>query len=99
MRFTDDGSALVPFDDGDLHDNSFVSGGPEAQTSNLTQLGGPSGSEVDQTNAFFSVKFALNDKIDLFADLLAGSVESNGTSYVSGATWSSIWSASMARCA
>ncbi len=97
MRFTNDGSALVPFDDGNMHDNSFISGGPEAQISNLTQPGGPSGAEVDQTTAFFSVKFALNDNVDLFADLLSGSVESNSTSYVSGATWSSIWSATVFR--
>jgi len=97
MRFTDDGSAIVPFDDGDLNDASFISGGPDALTSHLTQFGGPSGSEVEQTNAFFSVKFALTDTVDLFADLLVGSVESNSTSFVSAATWSSIWSPTVYR--
>jgi outer membrane receptor protein involved in Fe transport len=97
MRFTDDGSALVPFDDGDLNDASFISGGPDALASHLTQLGGPSGSEVEQTNAFFSVKFALNDSVDLFADVLVGSVESNSTSFTSGATLSSIWSPTVYR--
>ncbi|MBN1238558.1 MAG: TonB-dependent receptor plug domain-containing protein, partial [Gammaproteobacteria bacterium] len=97
MRFTDDGSALVPFDTGDLSDRSVIVGGPEATTSHLTQAGGPAGSEVEQTNAFLGAKFAITDTLELFADVLIGSVESNSTPYVSGATLSSIWAPTIYR--
>jgi hypothetical protein len=97
MRFTDDGSGIVPFDDGDLNDASFISGGPDALTSHLTQAGGPAGSEVEQTTGFFGIKFGLTDSVELFADLMIGSVQSNSTSSVSAATMSSIWSPTVYR--
>jgi outer membrane receptor protein involved in Fe transport len=96
-RFTDDGSALVPFGVGCTTDGTVIAGCDDAITSHLTQAGGPTGSEVEQTNAFFGIKFAVNDAVELFGDILVGSVESNSTPYVSGATWTSIWAPTVFR--
>jgi outer membrane receptor protein involved in Fe transport len=97
MRFTDDGSALVPFGVGCQTDGSVIAGCDDAITSHLTQPGGPSGSEVDQTNIFISVKFALSNSVSLFADVMSGSVNSNSTPEFSGATWTSIWAPTVFR--
>jgi iron complex outermembrane recepter protein len=97
MRFTDDGSALEPFAEGCITDGTVIAGCEDALTGHLTQAGGPSGSEVEQTNGFLGLKFAVNERIDVFADVLIGSVESNSTPYVSGATLSSIWAPTVYR--
>jgi len=97
MRFTDDGSALVPFGVGCTTDGTVIANCDDAITSHLTQAGGPSGAEVEQTNAFFAIKFAVNDAVELFGDILLGSVESNSTPFVSGATWTSIWAPTVFR--
>jgi len=97
MHFTDDGSALVPFGTGCFRDASYISGCPDAITGHLTQPGGPSGSEVDQTNIFFSIRFAVSDDLTIFADILNGKVESNADSTFSAATWSSIWAPTVFR--
>jgi hypothetical protein len=89
-RFTDDGSALVPFGVGCQTDGTVIAGCADAITTHLTQGGGPTGSEVEQTNGFFGITFAVTDSVRLFGDIMLGSVESNSTPYVSGATWTSI---------
>ena len=58
MRFNDDGTAIVPFNLGDVSDGSWISGGPDAMTAHQTLAGGPSGSEVVQQTGFFSLKYA-----------------------------------------
>jgi len=97
MRFTDDGSALVPFGVGCQTDGTVIAGCDDAITSHLTQSGGPVGSEVEQTNAFFGITFAVTDSVRLFGDIMIGSIESNSTPYVSGATWTSIWAPTVYR--
>jgi outer membrane receptor protein involved in Fe transport len=97
MKFNDSGTAIVPFDRGTVSDTAWISGGPDAQISNLTQAGGPSGSEVDQTTAFLSLNYAVSDSIDVFFDLLDGHIESNSTQVISGATMSGPWSATVFR--
>ncbi len=97
MKFNDDGSALVPFDRGNLSDASWISGGSDAAISNATQPGGPSGSEVLQRTGFFSLKYGVSDSIDFFFDALLGHVESNSAQYFSGATMSGPWSATVFR--
>jgi len=97
MKFNDTGTAIVPFDRGTLSDASWISGGPDAAISNLTQLGGPSGSEVSQRTAFLSLKYAVSDSIDVFFDLLDGHVESNSAQVVSGASMSGPWSPTVFR--
>jgi outer membrane receptor protein involved in Fe transport len=97
QRFTDDGSALVPLDRGTLYDSSFMSGSSDALRSNETQPGGPGGSEVKQVTAFLSGTMAVTDSVSVFADILLGSVQSNGFPHTSGATLSSIWSPTVFR--
>ena len=97
MKFNDNGSAIVPFDRGTLADASWISGGPDALISNITQPGGPAGSEVVQQTAFFSLKYAVSDSIDVFFDALIGHVESNSSQYFSGASMSGPWSATVFR--
>jgi iron complex outermembrane receptor protein len=92
MRFTDDGSALVPFDNGDVSDGSSIAGGPEAQTAFRTLPGGPTGYEVDQINAFVSLSFDINDSFTLFSDLLLGDVETSNQSLFEGAALNGPWS-------
>jgi hypothetical protein len=97
MRFTDDGSALVPFDTGDLFDASTISGGPDAQTAHETLPGGPTGFEVDQTNTFFSLVFDVNESISLFGDVLIGKVETKNQSAFEGAALNGPWSPTVFR--
>ena len=97
MRFNDDGTALVPFNLGDVSDGSWISGGPDAMTAHQTLGGGPSGSEVEQQTGFFSLKYALSDSMDVFFDALLGHVESNSRQYITGATLSGPWSPTVFR--
>jgi outer membrane receptor protein involved in Fe transport len=97
MRFNDNGTAIVPFDLGNLSDGSWISGGSDAQVSHLTQAGGPSGSEVTQQTAFVSLKYDVSDSIDVFFDLLDGHVESNSMQSISGASMSGPWSPTVFR--
>jgi outer membrane receptor protein involved in Fe transport len=96
-RFNDDGSALVPFDNGTLSDASWISGGADAMTSHRTLAGGPTGAEVVQQNAFFSLKYQATDDVDVFFDALIGHVESNTAQYFTGASMSGPWSATVFR--
>lgn len=89
MRFTDDGSALVPFDGSP--------GSPDSLTNSQTRPGGPSGSEVDQTTAFFSVKYSVNDSFELFGDILYGKVETGSDQIYSSAALNFIWSPTVFR--
>lgn len=97
MRFTDDGSALVPLDRGTSTDPAYTVGGPDSLTNSRTRPGGPSGSEVDQTTGFFSVKFAVNDSVELFGDLLYGKVETGSDQVYSSAALNFIWSPTVYR--
>jgi outer membrane receptor protein involved in Fe transport len=97
MRFNDSGTAIVPFDLGTVSDGSWISGGSDAQTSHLTQPGGPSGSEVLQSTAFFSLKYDVSDTVDVFFDLLDGHTESNSQQVISGASMSGPWSPTVYR--
>jgi len=97
MRFNDSGTALVPFDRGTVADTAWISGGADAQTSHITQPGGPSGSEVEQTTAFLSLNYAVSDSIEVFFDLLDGHIESNSVQVMSGATMSGPWSPTVFR--
>jgi iron complex outermembrane receptor protein len=97
MKFTDDGRAIVPFDRGTLSDASWISGGSDAAIANRTLAGGPSGSEVVQQTAFFGLKYAVTDSIEIFADVLVGHVESNSQQVFTGASMSGPWSATVFR--
>jgi iron complex outermembrane recepter protein len=97
MRFTDDGSALVPLNRGTSTDPQFTVGGPDTLTNSQTRPGGPTGSEVDQTTAFFTVKFALNDSFDLFGDIMYGKVETGADQIYSSAALNFIWSPTVFR--
>ena len=89
MRFSDDGSALVAFDGSP--------GSADSLTNSRTRPGGPSGAEVDQTTAFFSVKFEVNDSFELFGDILYGSVETGRDQIYSSAALNFIWSPTVFR--
>jgi outer membrane receptor protein involved in Fe transport len=97
MRFTDDGSALVPFDFGDLSDTSTIVGGSDALIAHQTTPGGPNGYEVDQTNAFVSLVFDVTDSVSFFSDLLIGKVETKNQSIFEGASLSGPWSPTVFR--
>jgi iron complex outermembrane receptor protein len=97
MRFTDDGSALVPLDRGTSTDPAYTVGGPDTMTNSQTRPGGPDGSDVDQTTAFFSVKFDLNDSVELFGDILYGKVETGADQIYSSAALNFIWSPTVYR--
>ena len=96
-RFNDDGSAIVPFDNGTLSDASWISGGADAMTSHRTLPGGPTGAEVVQQNAFFSLKYDVSDDVDVFFDALIGHVESNSQQVFTGASLSGPWSPTVFR--
>ena len=89
MRFTDDGSALVPFD--------AAPGSADSLTNSATRPGGPNGSEVDQTTAFFSVKFAASDSVEIFGDILLGEVETGADQIYSSAALNFIWAPTVYR--
>lgn len=97
MRFNDAGTGLVRFDTGTLTDGSWISGGPDAMIANQTLAGGPTGSEVVQRTAFVGLKYRVAEHVDLFFDILAGHVESNARQFMTGATMSGPWSATIFR--
>ena len=99
MRFNDDGTAIVPFDRGTLvtPTDPWISGGPDAQISHLTQGGGPNGAEVEQLTGFLSLKYDVSDSIDVFFDVLGGHIESNSAQSISGASMSGPWSPTVFR--
>ncbi len=97
MKFNDNGTALVPFDRGTLSDASWISGGADAMTAHQTLGGGPSGSEVVQNTAFLSLTYDVSDSLDVFFDALLGHVESNSQQFITGATMSGPWSATVFR--
>jgi iron complex outermembrane recepter protein len=100
--FTDDGSAIVPFDRGSQMDAGcttaivgqscgWFADGPNADIAHRTQPGGPNGSEVVQQTGFFGVKYDISDTVGVFADVLVGHVESNQVQSFSAATLSGQW--------
>ncbi|MDT8399811.1 MAG: TonB-dependent receptor [Pseudomonadales bacterium] len=77
FTFTADGSAVRPFIPGDINGFLTQSGGPEAINHDLAFNGGPYGAEVERRSAFLGAKYALNDGLEVFAQLMLGRIESN----------------------
>jgi outer membrane receptor protein involved in Fe transport len=87
MQFTDDGTALRPFELGDI-----VSGGPPPTAGNYTS-GGPestrysdatpsavSGNGVDNRSGFAALQFQVSDNLSIYGQALIGRTESFNTS-------------------
>jgi outer membrane receptor protein involved in Fe transport len=79
QTFLYDGSGVRPFQNGNVIGAATgnQSGGPEADIANRAFNGGPYGAEVKQQNAFAGFTFDANDSTRFFANLMAGSTESN----------------------
>lgn len=97
LKFTDDGTALTPFVLGNVSDTTYTSGGPEAQTANITQAGGPTGSAVVGRSGFVAAKYRFNESIEGFAQAMVGRSESNAQAARTPAEMSGPWAPTVFR--
>jgi outer membrane receptor protein involved in Fe transport len=77
--FTQDGTGTRPFVQTPGFSTAIgtMQGGPEYDYHNLSQRAGPYGAEVKETSAFLGSTYQLNDRVQLFGQVLFGSSESN----------------------
>ena len=76
--FTQDGTGTRPFVSTAVNNSQgTMQGGPEYDYHNLGQRAGPYGAEVKETSAFLGGTYQLNDRVQLFGQVLFGSSESN----------------------
>src|SRR5690606_22166443 len=87
MRFNVDGTALEPYDLGELSalpgrpgSTATISGGSEAQTAFLTGNSGPSGMESKNRSAFIGLQYEFSSTLSGFIQAMSGRTESNDTS-------------------
>lgn len=100
MVFTDDGSGVRPFRDGDLTSRSgagttnSTSGGPESQIAHRAFAGPVSGAEVVGHSLFLAARYEFSDALSAYVQVVSGRSESNQTprrADTSGINMRSIW--------
>jgi outer membrane receptor protein involved in Fe transport len=83
QTFLEDGNGTRPFVLGDVVSMSGAgstqsqSGGPEAFLADQSFNAGPFGNEVQQESVFGGIKFDVNDRLELHADVIISNTESN----------------------
>ena len=80
LNFNYDGSALVPFVDGDVVGTTLTrsqSGGPEADIANRAFNGGVYGAQVKRRNTFVGLTFDADDRTRIWFNGMLGETESN----------------------
>ncbi len=87
MKFSQDGSSIVPFDRGSVAalpggtgSTATAAGTPETAIDYQTSLLGPTGMEVVSRSSLLGVQFDFTPTITGFAQFIAGRTESNDTS-------------------
>ncbi len=87
MKFTQDGTAVVPFVRGSTSalpgttgSTSTTSGSPETAVDYATTLLGPTGMEVVSRSSLFGAQYDFSDSFRAFATVIVGRTESNDTS-------------------
>lgn len=100
MVFNREGTAVVPFRDGEITSRAgagttrTTSGGPEAELAHKAYLGPGQGSEVVGRSLFLAAQYQFTDSLSAYAQVVAGRSESNGENdrgSVTGITMTSIW--------
>ncbi len=100
MVFNREGTAVVPFRDGDFASRTgagalrTTSGGPEAELAHKAYLGPGQGSEVVGRSLFLAAQYEFSDSLSAYAQVVAGRSESNADNNrgsVTGITMTSIW--------
>lgn len=100
MVFNREGTAVVPFRDGEITSRAgagttrTTSGGPEAELAHKAYLGPGQGSEVVGRSLFLAAQYQFTDSLSAYAQVVAGRSESNGGNdrgSVTGITMTSIW--------
>jgi outer membrane receptor protein involved in Fe transport len=84
MTFTDDGTAVRPFIQGDVYaapnrtgSTKSMSGGPEGEIANRAFENGPYGAETVTRSMFTGAKYDFSDSLSGFAQIMVGRAETN----------------------
>jgi len=87
MKFTQDGTGIVPFDRGTVAalpggtgSTASAAGTPETAIDYQTSLLGPTGMEVVSRSGLFGAQFEFTPAVRVFAQAIIGRTESNDTS-------------------
>jgi outer membrane receptor protein involved in Fe transport len=104
MTFTEDGSDVRDFIEGDVYaapnrsgSTKSMSGGPEAGIANRAFGSGVSGNEVVSRSAFAAIQYEFSPELSVYAQILAGRSESNSVSRRGGASLQDGWFATIYR--
>jgi iron complex outermembrane recepter protein len=80
LTFTDDGTALRPFELGDITNAGYTSGGPESTRYSDATLSPVTGNGVDNRSGFAALQFEVSDNLSIYGQALIGRTESFNTS-------------------
>ena len=96
LTFTDDGTALRPFELGNIVSGGppsarYTSGGPESVRYSEATLSPITGNGVDNRSGFAALQFKISDKLSVYGQVLDGRTESYSTSHQSTFAMSFPW--------
>jgi outer membrane receptor protein involved in Fe transport len=80
LTFTDDGTALRPFELGDMTNAGYTSGGPESTRYSDATLSPITGNGVDNRSGFAALQFEVSDNLSIYGQALIGRTETFNTS-------------------
>jgi len=80
LTFTDDGTALRPFELGDITNAGYTSGGPESKRYSDATLSPISGNGVDNRSGFGALQYRVSDNLSIYGQALIGRTETYNTS-------------------
>lgn len=80
LQFTDEGSDIRPFIEGDYTAGGYTSGGPEAQRYSDATTTPITGNGVDNRSGFASLKYQATEDTSIYVQALIGRTESYSTS-------------------
>ena len=72
MRFNKEGTALVPFDYGDINDAQYFSGGVDAEIYDLGKASGVAAPKTETNSAFLGLEYEVSDTFSVFAQTIWG---------------------------
>jgi len=91
LQFTDDGSALRPFELGTITNAGYTSGGPESIRYSDATVSPISGNGVENRSGFAALRYEATDNLSIYGQALIGRTESFNTSRQSTFAMTSPW--------
>jgi outer membrane receptor protein involved in Fe transport len=80
LQFTDDGTALRPFELGNITNAGYTSGGPESTRYSDATLSPITGNGVENRSGFAALRYEATDNLSIYGQALIGRTESLNTS-------------------